>query len=209
MRLTGQLDFFFYCGWSSCCRPFVRQNCSQLNRYAAPGAFRRLMRCFHAAVVEVLVSVRVLFVCLGNICRSPMAEAVFQQMVNEAGLARLIAVDSAGIGAWHAGEKAHPGTRRILAAHNIAYQGRARQITAADMADPHTYVVAMDNENMDDLRRRFGDHPRLYRLLDFATETDRREVPDPYYTGKFDLVYRLVVDGCQGLLAKVRADAGI
>jgi protein-tyrosine phosphatase len=149
------------------------------------------------------MSINVVFVCLGNICRSPMAEAIFQQMVNEAGLADSIEIDSAGTGSWHVGETAHPGTRRILAKHDIPYNGRARQVTAADM-DPDNYVIAMDDSNMRDLKRRFGDHPRLYRLLDFARNSNERNVPDPYYTNNFDYVYQLVSDGCRGLLQTIR-----
>lgn len=148
------------------------------------------------------------FICLGNICRSPMAEAIFEKMVAEAGLAEEIAVDSAGTGSWHVGEPAHRGTRRVLKRHGINYAGRARQVTKADL-DPAHYVIAMDQSNLDDLRRRFGDHPRLYRLLDFASNGTEGDVPDPYYTGNFDHVYRLVEDGCHGLLAHVRAEEGL
>jgi protein-tyrosine phosphatase len=148
--------------------------------------------------------IHVLFVCLGNICRSPMAEGVFQQMVNEAGLEDKIAVDSAGTGSWHVGETAHRGTRWVLKQHGIRYDGRARQVTAADMRRENSYIVAMDSDNMSELERRFGQHPHLYRLLDFASETAERNVPDPYYTGNFEYVYQLVKDGCQGLLNKIR-----
>jgi len=132
-----------------------------------------------------------------------MAEAVFQNLVDTAGLGNKISVDSAGTGSWHVGEKAHSGTRHILTQHGILYNGRARQITYTDMT-PQTYVIAMDQSNISDLKRRFGGHPRLYRLLDFATTTTEENVPDPYYTGNFEYVYRLVEDGCRGLLAKIR-----
>lgn len=155
------------------------------------------------------MTVKVLFVCLGNICRSPMADGVFGQLVAEAGLSDQIEVDSAGTGSWHVGEQAHRGTRQILREHDIAYNGRARQVTAADMADAASYVVAMDESNLRDLRRRFGDHDRLYRLLDFATQTDERNVPDPYYTDNFEYVYQLVADGCRGLLAHIRTEQGL
>ena len=133
-----------------------------------------------------------------------MADGVFQQMVKEAGLEDMIAVDSAGTGSWHVGEKAHQGTRQVLREHNIPYNGRARQVTSADMKDQSTYIIAMDDSNMNDLQRKFGHHPRLYRLLDFASQTSVKDVPDPYYTGNFEYVYQLVKDGCEGLLKMIR-----
>jgi len=154
----------------------------------------------------LLMTIRVLFVCLGNICRSPMAEAVFQHLVDESGLSNEIMVDSAGTGSWHVGERAHPGTRNILARHGIHYKGNARQVRQQDLADEKTYVIAMDQNNMYDLRARFGEHPRLYRLLDFASQADIKDVPDPYYSGNFEYVYQLVEDGCRGLLETIRAN---
>ena len=154
------------------------------------------------------MTVHVLFVCLGNICRSPMAEAVFQHLVDEAGLSREIVVDSAGTGGWHVGESPHRGTQRILREKGIAYNGTARQVQDGDL-DEDVYVIAMDKGNVDQLYRRFGDHPRLQRLLDFATEHDEENVPDPYYSGNFATVYDLVEDGCRGLLAHIRAAEGL
>ncbi|MFZ0544717.1 MAG: low molecular weight protein-tyrosine-phosphatase [Candidatus Promineifilaceae bacterium] len=147
--------------------------------------------------------INVLFVCLGNICRSPMAEGVFQQMVNNAGLADKIKVDSAGTGSWHVGETAHRGTRRVLKQHGIPYDGRARQITTDDMERENTYIIALDSENFSELEQRFGRHPRCHLLLDFAEETAEKDVPDPYYTGNFEYVYQLVTDGCRGLLKTI------
>lgn len=155
------------------------------------------------------MQINVLFVCLGNICRSPMAEAVFQQMVNEAGWQATFVIDSAGTGSWHAGEAAHVGTQRVLAEHGIPYNGRARQVQPRDMADQTNYIIAMDQENVAELVNRYGRHPRLYRLLDFASQADYRDVPDPYYSGKFELVYQLVEEGCRGLLATIRQENGL
>lgn len=130
-------------------------------------------------------------------------------MVNEAGLEDKIAVDSAGTGSWHVGETAHRGTKRVLQQHGISYNGRARQVTAADMQRENSYIIAMHSDNLNDLERRFGRHPRLYRLLDFAMETAERDVPDPYYSGNFEYVYQLVKDGCEGLLEMIREQEGI
>jgi protein-tyrosine phosphatase len=138
-----------------------------------------------------------------------MAEAVFQQLVDEAGLSDAFTVDSAGTGSWHVGEKAHPGTRQVLAAHGISYEGRARRVRPQDLVDQATYVIAMDSSNMRDLRSAYGNHPRLYRLLDFAKRAKVRDVPDPYYNGNFEDVYQLVADGCQGLLEVIRGQEKI
>jgi protein-tyrosine phosphatase len=155
------------------------------------------------------MTVRVLFVCLGNICRSPMAEAIFQRLVDAAGLADQIEVDSAGTSAYHIGERAHPGTRRVLSHHGINYDGQARQLRPEDAQNGTVYLIAMDGENVAEIRRRLGDVPHLHRLLDFASHAPMHDVPDPYYSDNFDYVYRLVEDGCRGLLATVRAEQSL
>ena len=155
------------------------------------------------------MTIKVLFVCLGNICRSPMAEGIFQKMVDGAGLTNKIQVDSAGTDSWHAGERAHPGTRRILQQHGIQYNGRSRQVRSGESLDADTYLIAMDSSNLRDLQRMFSGHPRLYRLLDFAAETRLQDVPDPYYENNFEFVYELVYDGCGGLLATIRREMGL
>ena len=135
-----------------------------------------------------------------------MAEAVFQQMVDEAGLGEQFEIDSAGTSAYHVGEPAHRGTLAILKQHNVPYDGRSRQVADEDFWDDDTYIIAMDTSNVDRLFRRFGDHPRVYRLLDFAQNTREENVPDPYYHDNFPYVYELVQDGCAGLLAKIKKE---
>jgi protein-tyrosine phosphatase len=155
--------------------------------------------------------INVLFVCLGNICRSPMAEAVFQHMVDQAGLSAQIAVDSVGTGDWHIGEPAHHGTRTLLRQHDIRYNGRARQVTPEDVRAAD-YVVAMDGGNVNELRQLDREDVlagKLHLLLDFAPGQEVRHVPDPYYAGNFDEVYRLVEIGCQGLLEHIRTQHGL
>jgi protein-tyrosine phosphatase len=133
-----------------------------------------------------------------------MAEAVFQQLVDEAGLAKEIEVDSAGTGSWHVGEAAHPGTRRVLAKNGISYSGRARKIDRRDLSDESTYIIVMDENNARDVKYITHNHDRIYRLLEFSSQAVDKDVPDPYYEDNFDLVYNLVVDGCRGLLKAIR-----
>jgi protein-tyrosine phosphatase len=138
---------------------------------------------------------------MGNICRSPMAEAVFRHLAVEAGVADRFDIDSAGTGSWHVGSPPHPKTQAELRANAVAVgDQRARQVTRAD-ADAD-YVVAMDTDNLDDLAALFGDdaHAHLCLLLEHARDADERDVPDPYYAGGYDRVYELVADGCAGLL---------
>ncbi len=153
--------------------------------------------------------ITVLFVCMGNICRSPMAEAVFRHLVQEAGLSGRFVIDSAGTGGWHAGEPPHQGTLDVLARHGVSADGQvARQVTKTDF-DRFTYIVAMDADNLRDLRRNDPRGCCTRLLLDYAPTTRTREVPDPYYNGRFEEVYALVTAGCQGLLAAIREEHGI
>lgn len=153
--------------------------------------------------------IRVLFVCLGNICRSPMAEGVFQHLIEQAGLADKIQCDSAGTSGWHAGERAHQGTLRVLKSNHIAYNGRSRQVRTTDF-DDFDYIVAMDRANLQNLNKLVdGSRAQVYLFMadaNAAGTSSVEEVPDPYYTGTFNEVYALITTGAQALLDKIRQE---
>lgn len=155
---------------------------------------------------------RLLFVCLGNICRSPTAEGVMRQLVREEGLEDSIELDSAGTGGWHVGSP--PDARAVAAARarGIILDGSARKVSRDDF-DDFDLVLAMDRSNLRELRQlaRFEEGRskiRLLREFDPASAPDEdQEVPDPYYgaPGGFDEVLDLVQAACRGLLAHIRA----
>ena len=155
--------------------------------------------------------INVLFVCAGNICRSPMAEAIFKDLVDQAGLTDQFNIDAVGTDAYHVGEPAHPGTQRILAAHGIRCESVSRRVHRADLTQAD-YIIAMDRYNYSDLQTlasRSSLNDRLHLLLEFVPDQPLRDVPDPYYTRNFQEVYDLVEAGCQGLLAHIRQEQGI
>jgi protein-tyrosine phosphatase len=146
--------------------------------------------------------VKVLFVCLGNICRSPMAEAVFRSHVKNAGLGDKIAVDSAGTGDWHTGKPPHEGTIKILKQYGVDDTGIfARQVRKEDFHDFH-YIIAMDDMNVTNLTQWAPNEHKVEvkKLLDFVPKHLGGNVPDPYYTGNFEEVYDMVDEGCSHLL---------
>jgi protein-tyrosine phosphatase len=149
------------------------------------------------------VPVRILFVCLGNICRSPTAEGVMRDLIRREGLQDEIEVDSAGTGGWHVGSPPDERSTAAAAARNIVLDGAARQVGPADF-DDFDLLVAMDRENLANLRRMAPDdeaRARVRLLLE-----NGQDVPDPYYGGEdgFDHVLDLVEAACRGLLEDVR-----
>lgn len=158
--------------------------------------------------------VRVCFVCLGNICRSPTAEATMRKLVDAADLSGEVEIDSAGTGAWHVDE---PPDRRSRAAgkrRGLDVRGRARKVVAADFESFH-YVIAMDRSNRDDLLRLAPDEAarsRVEMLRNFDPESPHdAEVPDPYYGegDGFERVLDICEAGCRGLLRHIKERHGL
>lgn len=156
---------------------------------------------------------RICFVCLGNICRSPMADVVMRRLVADAGLADRIQIGSAGTGSWHVGSGANPPA--VAALHRRGYDGsahQARQFGAADFAD-WDLIVGLDASNVADLRRLAptkDDAATVALLRDFdpASPAGDRDVPDPYGgpEAEFDHALDLVEAACRGLLADLRSE---
>lgn len=151
----------------------------------------------------------ILFVCLGNICRSPLAEGVFIHMANQADVD--VRVDSAGTGSWHVGERPDSRALAVARGHGVKLPGHARRVGASDMSD-FDYVIAMDRSNLAHLaalRRSAHGSARLHLLREFDPEAGRnKDVPDPYYGGRrgFEECFRIVERSCRGLLEKVAGD---
>lgn len=152
--------------------------------------------------------VNVLFVCLGNICRSPTAEGVFRRMIEQAGLQASVRIDSAGVAPWQVGRPPDP--RAVAAARRRGIELsslRARQVTASDF-ETFDYLIAMDRENLADLRAASPPHraDRLHLLLAFTAAGAGSDVPDPFYGGAdgFEAVFDLIEDGARGLFEHIR-----
>ena len=149
---------------------------------------------------------KILFVCLGNICRSPSAEAVMKKLVQDAGLDGRIKIDSAGIIGYHAGEKADPRMRSHAARRGYKLDSVSRPVCTEDFFD-FDLIIGMDNRNIDDLKRKAPDLESVENAAISTMAHDAKNklydhVPDPYYSGAegFELVLDLLEDACAGLL---------
>ena len=146
---------------------------------------------------------KLLFVCHGNICRSPMAEFVMKELLRREGIDG-VTVESAALHTDELGHDIHRGTRRELDRHGIPHSPRAAWLLSPAKAEEYDIIVGMDGYNMADLRRlvHHADRPKLLKMLDVAGVN--RDVADPWYTGNFEETYADVVEGCQALLGEIR-----
>jgi len=147
--------------------------------------------------------IKIMFVCLGNICRSPMAEFVMRDMVKKAGLSDKIYIASSATSRWEIGNPVHHGTRNRLKKEGIDTSGKvAVQLTKADFSE-YDYLIGMESSNISDMLKISGGvhTEKVCKLLDFA---DGGNITDPWYTGDFDATYDDVVKGCTGLLEHLR-----
>ena len=149
--------------------------------------------------------IRVLFICHGNICRSPMAEFIMKDLVRKAGREAEFEIASAATSTeeiWNGvGNPVYPPAKRKLAEHGISCEGkRARQITAAD-GEYYDLLVCMDSANVRNTKRVCGHEEKVHLLMEYAGEC--RDVADPWYTGDFETTWRDVLAGCEGLLNKL------
>jgi protein-tyrosine phosphatase len=155
---------------------------------------------------------KILFVCLGNIVRSPLAENVFRHLAEEAGVGDRYVVDSAGTGAWHVGEAPDSRMVRVAAQHGLNYSGRARQFERRDL-DDFDLLVAMDRDNratLYSMARKTGHQDKIHLLREFDPKgKSDAEVPDPYYGGQegFQKVYEIIERSCRNLLEKLENGA--
>ena len=150
---------------------------------------------------------KILFVCLGNICRSPMAEFVMKDLVERAGLAGTLSIASAATSSEEAGNPVYPPARRKLAEHGIQCAGKtSRQLRAEDYGK-YDLLIGMDGRNMRNMERICGGDPegKIHLLMDY---TDRPgEVADPWYTGDFERAWQDILEGCERLLAHLQDKA--
>ncbi len=147
--------------------------------------------------------VKILFICHGNICRSPMAEFVMKDLVKKAGLEKEFLIESAATSTEEIGNPVYPPARRKLAEHGIDCSGKtARQLQRGD-GERYDLLIGMDRANLRNMRRICGGDGKTHLLMEYAGKPDR-EVADPWYTGDFEATWQDVLAGCRGLLKSLQ-----
>lgn len=151
-----------------------------------------------------MIKKRILFVCHGNICRSPMAEFIMKKLVADAGLSEMFEIASAATSTEEIGNPVYPPARRKLAEHGIACDGKtARQLTRRDY-EYYDLLIGMDRYNIRNMERMCGGDPagKIHMLMEYAGNA-RQDVADPWYTGDFNATWRDCMNGCRGLLERL------
>lgn len=153
--------------------------------------------------------INVMFVCHGNICRSPMAEFVFKDMVDKKHLSDLFFIASSATSREEIGNPVHRGTKKKLLEHGIVSEGKQSVQFKASDYELYDYIVCMDHQNVRNLMRIIGEDPegKVKLLLEYAGSD--ADIADPWYTGDFDLTYEDVLKGCKGLLKSILAERQI
>ena len=148
--------------------------------------------------------IKVLFVCMGNICRSPMAEFVFKALVKEEGLSDSFYIASAATSSEEVGNPVHRGTREKLKSVGISTAGKYAAQMRADDYEKYDYIIGMEKRNLTYMQRITGgdSQGKMHRLLDFSDRP--RDIADPWYTGEFDVTYEDVLEGCRALLDYIK-----
>ena len=149
---------------------------------------------------------KIMFVCHGNICRSPMAEAIFRNMVEKEGLGDKIHVNSSATSYEEIGNPVHIGTKKKLSEKGISTEGLyASKLKKSDIKE-YDYIFTMDQNNMNNIKNEFGniDGKKIMKLLDITDNP--RDIADPWYTGDFDLTYNDILDGCNSLMEKIKKE---
>ncbi|WP_044469619.1 low molecular weight protein-tyrosine-phosphatase [Mannheimia massilioguelmaensis] len=149
--------------------------------------------------------IKILFICLGNICRSPMAEYLMRDKIAKARLAQVIETDSAGISGENDGDDMHCGTADILDALHIKSNDFVSRKVRSEDWEFFDYLIAMDKQNLCDLEQMFGHHPeKLFSIASLCPDLKYDYIPDPWYTRRFNETYQLLDKCCDALLAKLR-----
>ncbi|MBQ8966380.1 low molecular weight protein-tyrosine-phosphatase [Ruminococcus sp.] len=151
--------------------------------------------------------VKILFICHGNICRSPMAEFIMKDLVEKAGLAGEFEIASYAVSTEELGNHVYPPAKRILAQHGIGCEGKRAQLLSKRDYDEYDHILVMDRYNLKNIKRIIKDDPEGKVRLLMSCAGKSSDVADPWYTGDFETAYSDILEGCKGLLKELTGSA--